>query len=245
MQSPSQIKRRLLRLMSAHTAKYPLLRGVSSVEDQIATMKRVYPGRKIVVLPQRLEFSLSKRGAGPWVRVVPARVQLAKPRYVLNDLAVATMTVQTFGLDGSSSTSWPTWCLSSGTWHEKHTEAYWRTKGVTRTTVHRKIPALVSPGDGWVLVKPAVGTVFRDEFARLYVVAKLGRATELLQVRGEFDAMYRHLNIVSATVTAGARVKAPRGALEFVGVVNPEQVVALRQVANTGKLYGSGREHSS
>lgn len=243
MKFSASLKRRLLKAVETARANRQLLRRIGTAKDDIATLNRIHPGRKVVVIPETIVF-VKDIYDKPCARVIAERVRLAKPRFMLKETATAIATTQDVGLKGERSTSWPTWSMSSGTWHDDHLELYWKTKGVTRNTPHRKITGLVSPCDGWVLTKPTVGAVFSDGYERMFAIAKLGRTkTELLRLDGEVDCMYRAINLVKVKISK--RTAIPRGALQFLGILGQERLAEIIPLADTGKTYGTGSYHAA
>lgn len=235
-------KRRLLAHLAHLRAEGRVLDSVDSVDAQVAKLTGLYPRAAVRILPERVSFVRSWGGA-PSVRVIPARACLARPRFILNEPAIATLTVQEFTVSGGGSTSWPMWCMSSGTWHDDHEKLYWRSRGVGRNTPHGRIPGLVSPCDGWTLERPVVGAAFADERNRRFIVTALrGGEHRLIEIRGETDSTYRALNIVKATISS-CRSR-PRGALSYLGCVSPETVKKLVALTDTGESYGTGDYHA-
>ena len=241
MNPSPRIKRRLQRLAALRAEGRSRSRA-GQIADQVAILQRLYPGEEIRVLPEKISY-VRLWDRQPAIRVVPARACLARPRFVLNEKAMTTLCVEEVGLNGGGSSSWPMWAMSSGTWHSQHETLYWRSRGVRRSTEHQRIPGLVSPSSGWILERPVAGAVFSDEHDRRFVITGVRAGVhQVLGLKGSTDSTYRAVNLVNVTVSS--RCSRPRGALSYLGFVSPEELRALKDIADTGKSHGTGNYHS-
>jgi len=200
------------------------------------SLRAQFPKKEIIVLPPRV---LTRKGVKIWQ---DSRIRIKGHPFALNDPTLHT--VKTITEKGSTIFhSWPSFSAITGQAHEAHIALYWKSKGVTSKTLHTKIPSLPSPRDGWRLVQPKVGIIFKDQYSRQFIIAASPTSNKpvLLQFKGSYDSMYRATNLIQVQFVKATK---PKGALEFIGILpSNDDIELFLSAVGTRKAFGTKERH--